>query len=188
MPIHPVWISHCVNEAVGEDAILVREAPQFAPQFYSSEREGSYFSLGAAGGLGWGLGAAIGAKLAAPDRLVVAIEGDGSYMFGVPVSAHYVALEQDAPFLTVIMDNQKWNEVGSATRHLYPDGHAARNRAVEPLTYFDKRLQLEKVVDCVGGYGERVTDPAELPAALARAIRAIREEGRQAVLDVVCAG
>ena len=188
VPIHPVWISHCVNEAVGEDAILVREAPQFAPQFYSSEREGSYFSLGAAGGLGWGLGAAIGAKLAAPDRLVVAIEGDGSYMFGVPVSAHYVALEQDAPFLTVIMDNQKWNEVGSATRHLYPDGHAARNRAVEPLTYFDKRLQLEKVVDCVGGYGERVTDPAELPAALARAIHAIREEGRQAVLDVVCAG
>jgi acetolactate synthase-1/2/3 large subunit len=97
-----------------------------------------------------------------------------------------VALEQDAPFLTVIVDNQKWNEVGAATRHLYPDGHAARNRELEPLTYFDQRLRLEKVVDCVGGYGERVTDPADLPAALARAIRVVKEERRQAVLDVVC--
>jgi acetolactate synthase-1/2/3 large subunit len=184
--IHPTWLTHCVNEAVGEDAILVREAPQFAPQHYTSERPGSYFSLGAAGGLGWGMGAAIGAKLAAPHRLVVAVEGDGSYMFCAPVAAHYVALEQDAPFLTVIVDNQKWNEVGSATRHLYPDGHAASNRALEPLTYFDQRLRLEKVVECVGGYGERVTDPAELPAALARAIRVVTEERRQAVLDVVC--
>jgi acetolactate synthase-1/2/3 large subunit len=184
--IHPVWLTHCVDQAVGADAILVREAPQFAPQHYTSEREGSYFSLGAAGGLGWGMGAAIGAKLAAPDRLVVAVEGDGSYMFCAPVAAHYVALEQDAPFLTIIVDNQKWNEVGSATRHLYPTGHAASNRNLEPLTYFDRRLRLEKVVDCVGGYGERVTDPAGLPAALARAIRVVKEERRQAVLDVVC--
>ncbi len=184
--IHPTWLTYCVNQAIGSDAILIREAPQFAPQHYTSEREGSYFSLGAAGGLGWGMGAAIGAKLAAPDRLVVAVEGDGSYMFCAPVAAHYVALEQDAPFLTVIVDNQKWNEVGSATRHLYPQGHAANNRALEPLTYFDQRLRLEKVVDCVGGYGERVTDPAELPAALARAIRVVKEERRQAVLDVVC--
>lgn len=185
-PIHPVWLTHCIGQAAGADAILVREAPQFAPQYYASERAGSYFSLGAAGGLGWGLGAAIGAKLAAPERPVILVAGDGSYMFGVPVSAHYVALEQNAPFLTVIVDNQKWNEVGAATRHLYPDGHAARNRSIEPLTYFDQRLKLEKAVDCVGGYGERVTDPEELPAALARALRVIREQGRQAVLDVVC--
>lgn len=184
--IHPAWLTHCVDKAVGPEAILIREAPQFAPQHYTSEREGSYFSLGAAGGLGWGMGAALGAKLAAPDRLVVAVEGDGSYMFCAPVAAHYVALEQDAPFLTVIVDNQRWNEVGSATRHLYPQGHAANNRKLEPLTYFDQRLRLEKVVECAGGYGERVTDPAELPAALARAIRVVKEERRQAVLDVVC--
>jgi len=184
--IHPTWLTHCVDQAAGRDAILIREAPQFAPQHYTSEREGSYFSLGAAGGLGWGMGAALGAKLAAPDRLVVAVEGDGSYMFCAPVAAHYVALEQDAPFLTVIVDNQRWNEVGSATRHLYPEGRAARNRDLEPLTYFDKRLRLEKVVECAGGHGERVTDPSELPAALARAIRVVKDERRQAVLDVVC--
>lgn len=184
--IHPAWLSHCVGKVVGTQSILIREAPQFAPQFYASEREGSYFSLGAAGGLGWGMGAALGAKLAAPDRLVVAVEGDGSYMFCAPVAAHYVSLEQDAPFLTVIVDNQRWNEVGSATRHLYPEGRAARNRDLEPLTYFDQRLRLEKVVECAGGHGERVTDPAALPGALERAIEVVTKERRQAVLDVVC--
>ena len=37
-----------------------------------------------------------------------------------------------------------------------------------------------------GGHGERVEDPAELPAALRRALRVVREEGRQAVLNVIC--
>ena len=57
----------------------------------------------------------------------------------------------------------------------------------EPLTYFDKALRLEKTVETVGGHGERVTDPHELPKALARALHVVRVEKRQAVLDVVCA-
>jgi acetolactate synthase-1/2/3 large subunit len=186
-PIDPVWVTACIDRIRDERTILVREAPQFATQHLALDREGSYFSVGGAGGLGWGLGGAIGAKLASPDSLVIAVVGDGSYMFGVPVAAHYTALEQRAPFLTIILDNQRWNEVAVATRHVYPDGTAAATPALEPLTYFDKSLRLEKVVEAVGGYGERVTDPAQLPAALARAIRAVRDEGRQAVLDVVCA-
>lgn len=185
---HPAWITHCIEEACGEDAILLREAPQFSLDYLRREHEGTFFSAGAAGGLGWGLGAAIGAKLAAPERLVATVVGDGSYMFGTPVAAHYAALEQKAPFLTVIMDNQRWNEVGAATRHLYPEGEAARNPALEPLTYFDKSLKLEKTVETVGGWSERVTAAAALPKAMERAVRAVKEEGRQAVLDVVCAG
>jgi len=184
--ISPAWITHCIEEACGEDAILLREAPQFALPFLNRRHERTFYSVAAAGGLGWGLGAAIGAKLAAPDRLVAAVVGDGSYMFGTPVAAHYAALEQRTPFLTVIIDNQRWNEVGAATRHLYPDGEAAGDPAREPLTYFDKSLRLEKTVSAVDGWSERVTHPAELPNALARAVDVIRNEGRQAVLDVVC--
>jgi acetolactate synthase-1/2/3 large subunit len=184
--IRPEWITHCIEEACGPDAILLREAPQFSLPFLKRTQRGTYFSVGAAGGLGWSLGAAVGAKLAAPDRLVVAVVGDGSYMFGTPTAAHYAALEQDAPFLTVIIDNQRWNEVGAATRHLYPEGEAAGNRNHEVLTYFDRSLRLEKAVETVGGFGERVTTPAQLPAALARAVRAVTVEKRQAVLDVLC--
>jgi acetolactate synthase-1/2/3 large subunit len=186
-PIDPAWITACIDQVKDDHTILIREAPQFATQYLGIEREGSFFSAGGAGGLGWGLGAAIGAKMASPDSLVIAVVGDGSYMFGVPVAAHYAALEQGAPFLTIIMDNQRWNEVAVATRHLYPQGAAAADSAREPLTYFDPSLRLEKAIETVGGYGERVTDPAELPKALARAIRVVKEERRQAVLDVVCA-
>jgi acetolactate synthase-1/2/3 large subunit len=186
-PIDPAWITACIDEVKDDQTILIREAPQFSTQHLKLEKAGTYFSLGGAGGLGWGLGAAIGAKMAAPNSLVIAVVGDGSYMFGVPVAAHYAALELGAPFLTVIMDNQRWNEVAVATRHVYPDGQAAADPKHEPLTYFDPSLRLEKAIETVGGYGERVTDPAELPNALRRAVRVVKEERRQAVLDVVCA-
>jgi acetolactate synthase-1/2/3 large subunit len=187
VPIHPAWFSHCINQAKDPDAIVIKEAPQLALALQDFDSPSSLMHAGAAGGLGWGLGVALGAKLAAPDRLVIAVEGDGSYMFCTPVSAHYVALEQDTPFLTVIFNNQRWNEVRSATRHVYPEGVAARQGAYEPLTHFHPSLQLHKVVAAAGGYGERVTDPAELPAALQRAIAMVKKERRQVVLDVICA-
>jgi acetolactate synthase-1/2/3 large subunit len=187
VPIHPAWFSHCVNQVKGADAILVKEAPQLSLALQDFDRPSSLMHAGAAGGLGWGMGVALGAKLAAPERLVIAVEGDGSYMFCTPVAAHYVALEQDAPFLTVIFNNQRWNEVRAATRHVYPEGVAAKPGAYEPLTHFHPALQLHKVVEAAGGYGERVTDPRELPAALERAIAMVKNERRQVVLDVICA-
>ncbi|MGE3933305.1 MAG: thiamine pyrophosphate-requiring protein [Rhodospirillaceae bacterium] len=183
-PIHPAWLGQCVNDAKGDDAIVVKESPT-GGGFLSFEKPGTMLNIGAAGGLGWGLGSAIGAKLAAPDKLVIAYEGDGSYMFSVPVAAHYVALDQDAPFLTVIANNQRWQAVRDATTMVYPSGHAARANS-EPLTYFNPALRLEKAVETAGGHGETVTDPAALPAALDRAIRIVTEERRQAVLNVIC--
>lgn len=185
-PISPDYIAECISAVCGPDSILLRESPRISPESFNLTHRLGYLSAGAAGGLGWGLGAAVGAALAAPERLVVVIVGDGSYMFGVPVAAHYVALEQNAPFLTVIANNQRWNEVRSATRHLYPAGAAATANAREPLTYFDKALELHRTVEVAGGYGERVEDPALLPDALRRAVRMVMQERRQVVLDVIC--
>ena len=185
-PIRTSWLTHCVSEACDAQTTIIREAPAFSYAHFRAEHEHAFYATGAASGLGWGLGAAIGAKMAAPERTVVLATGDGSYMFGVPVAAHYAAMEQDAPFLTVILNNRRWNEVGVATRLMYPDGLAVREKR-EALTHFDRRLELAKVVECVGGHGEQVTDPERLPEALARALRIVREGRRQAVLDVVCA-
>ncbi len=185
-PIRTQWLTHCVSEACDERTTIIREAPAFSYPHFRADHEHAYYATGAASGLGWGLGAAIGAKMAAPERTIILATGDGSYMFGVPVAAHYTAMEQDAPFLTVIMNNRRWNEVGVATRLMYPTGLAVSEKR-EALTHFDRRLELAKVVECVGGHGEQVTDPAKLPEAIARALRIVREERRQAVLDVVCA-
>jgi acetolactate synthase-1/2/3 large subunit len=129
------------------------------------------------------MGVALGAKLADRDRLVIGTHGDGSYMFNVPISAHYVAAEQKLPVLSVIFNNQRWQAVRGSTMGLNPDGYAAKaNRA--PLTYFTVDQHYEKMAEVSGGYGEQVNDPKEMRPALERAMKAVMVEKRQAVLNV----
>lgn len=181
-PIETPWLTHCLNEALAADDILVSETQLPAP-YLSRTVPGTYFGTPSAGGLGWGLGAALGIKLGAPDRTVVCALGDGAYMFNGPTPAHYVSRAMDLPVLTIIVNNGMWGSVRKATLGLYPDGAASKsNRA--PLTVFDPAPDYEKVVEASGGHGERVEDPAELPAALERCLKIVREEGRQAVLNV----
>jgi acetolactate synthase I/II/III large subunit len=183
-PISPVWLTNCISEVKGEDAIVINEARMPVP-FMEMEKPGTYLSAGHAGGLGWGLGCAIGAKMAAgDDRLVIATEGDGAYMFSNPLPAHYVSLEQKAPILTVIYNNRRWGAVREATEGLYPGGLAALSNEA-PLIHFDESLQMSKIADVVGAHGEQVTDPEQVIPALERAIKVVTEEKRQAILDVV---
>ena len=70
----------------GEDGIVVKESP-LLPEHMRLTKPGTFYSVGAGGALGWGLGTALGLKAAAPDPLVICTVGDGSYMFGNPVSA-----------------------------------------------------------------------------------------------------
>jgi acetolactate synthase I/II/III large subunit len=185
-PISPAWITHCIDRIKGEDAIVVKESPLVMEHMRFS-KPGTMFSVGAAGGLGWGLGTALGLKAAAPDKLVICTVGDGSYMFGNPIPAHYVSAAENLPTLTVVFNNQMWGAVKRSTRDIYADGFAAKSNQ-EPLTYFDPALRFEKAVEVAGGYGERVEDPAELPLALERALKVIDGESCQALLNVICRG
>ncbi|MGH7159453.1 MAG: thiamine pyrophosphate-requiring protein [Acetobacteraceae bacterium] len=184
-PIHPAWLSHCIAEAKGDDAIVVNEYT-LLPQHCGCTRPGSYFGSSAASGLGWGFGAALGAKLAAPGRLVIATLGDGAYLFANPVAAHHAAAVHDLPILVVVFNNAMWNAVRRATLAMYPEGGAAKSN--NPAFFrLDRLPAFEQICAAAGGYGERVEDPAELPAALARALKAVTVERRQALLNVICA-
>lgn len=184
-PLHPAWITHCVNAVKSDDTILVKESP-LTWEHLDLVQPGTFFSAGAAGGLGWGLGTALGMKMAAPDRHVICTVGDGAYMFGNPVPAHYVAKAEKLPILTIVFNNQMWGAVKRNTREVYPGGYAAKSNR-EPLTYFDTQLAFEKAAETAGGYGECVTDPKEMPRALDRAMQAIKG-GDQALLNVICSG
>ena len=129
------------------------------------------------------MGVALGAKLADPDRLVIGTHGDGSYMFNVPVSAHYVAAEQEIPVLTVVFNNQKWQAVRGSTLALNPEGYAAKATR-PPLMYFSVDQHYEKLVEVSGGYGEQVNDPKDMLPALERALKEVMVHKRQALLNV----
>ncbi|MDP6572040.1 MAG: thiamine pyrophosphate-requiring protein [Rhodospirillales bacterium] len=179
----PAWVAACLNKVMGRDDVLVTEMP-FALDFMDFEKPGTYFGSSSAGGLGWGLGAAIGVKLGRPERRVVGVVGDGSYMFGNPTPAHFVSQAHDLPTLTIILNNRMWAAVRNATLNIYPDGAAAKsNRA--PLTYLEPAPEYQLIVEASGGYGEKVERARDLPAAIARALDAVDNEGRQAVLNVL---
>src|SRR5438552_3562475 len=73
--IKPEWISRCLRTALDQDAIVVNEYP-LRLEHFPQEQPGGYFALSPAGGLGWSLPAALGAKLDCPDRFVCAGLGD----------------------------------------------------------------------------------------------------------------
>ncbi len=72
--INFAYLSRMVGECVGEDAVIFNEYSLIQEQI-SRDKPDTFYGLSAAGGLGWGFGAALGAKLAAPDKLVVATLG-----------------------------------------------------------------------------------------------------------------
>ena len=182
VPIQQPWVAHCVNAVKARDAIVVNELG--VPfDYLEFEEQGCYFSGDAAGGLGSALGVSLGAKLAAPDRQVIAITGDGSYMFGNPLPAHFVGRARKLPTLTIICNNSMWNAVKNATMAMYPDGLASRANSL-PLVDLTPSPKFEKIVESVDGYGECVTDPAALKGAIERGLDAVAK-GVPAVLNVI---
>ena len=125
-PMSPAWISRCVDRVKGADAMLFNELACL-PAHLTFTRPDCFFSHSLAGGLGWGLPAALGAQLACPDRLVIAAIGDGSYMFANPVACHQLAEAQALPVLTLVFNNGVWNAVRKSTASVYPAGHAVRS-------------------------------------------------------------
>jgi acetolactate synthase I/II/III large subunit len=183
-PIHPAWVSHCLHQAKDPHSIVVNEYT-LRLTHCGFEYPDSYFGSSSASGLGWGAGAALGAKLAAPDRPVVAVVGDGAYLFSNPAAVHHAAALHNLPVLFIVMNNAMWNAVRHFTTAMYPDGRASK-RNDSPFTRLDRLPAFEQICIAAGGYGERVDDPAALPDAIERATAVVTREKRQALLNVSC--
>ena len=184
MPMHPAWVSHCIGTAKNANSIVVNEYT-LQLDYCAFEQPDSYFGSSSASGLGWGPGAALGAKLAAPERQVIAVSGDGAYLFSNPVAVHHAAALHKLPVLFIVMNNSMWNAVRRSTLQMYPQGETGRSNDT-PFTRLGHLPAFEQVCAAAGGYGERVEDPAELPAAIERALNVVQNEGRQALLNVIC--
>jgi acetolactate synthase-1/2/3 large subunit len=186
--ITPRYLTACVRELLaGTDALVLTEAItnyQVVAEHLRPSRPGSYLGSGGAS-LGWAGGGAVGAKLASnpyPERAVVSLVGDGSYLFGVPSSAQWVARRYNAPSLTVIYDNRGWAAPKFST--LLVHGHGAAAAADDFHASFEPEADLPGIAAAAGGaYAVTVDDPAELPGVLKDAL-AVVHGGRSAVVSV----
>jgi acetolactate synthase-1/2/3 large subunit len=180
-PISPILVADALNQVRDKDAIVVEELG--APYFFLDIKSRDSFITGSSGALGMGLGQALGAKAAAGKRQVISTVGDGSYMFGVPLAAHYTARAEGLPTLTMVFNNSQWFAVRRATMSMYPEGVAAKQNSL-PIVDLAPSPDFEKVGESCGGHGERVEDPAKLIPAMERALRKVAD-GQQATLNVI---
>jgi acetolactate synthase-1/2/3 large subunit len=183
-PIDTAWLSHCVDQVRDADTLIVNDHGVSQEQLSLSE-PGSYFGGSPAGGLGWGIGGGLGMKLAHPEKTVIVSCGDGTYMFNNPTACHFVSQAYNLPLLTIVCNNAIWHSTKAATQQVMPDGWAVSTENY-PLCDLTPSPRYEKIVTAHDGYGEMVDDPQQLPAALERALKVVKEEKRQAVLNVIC--
>ncbi|HLH24328.1 MAG TPA: thiamine pyrophosphate-requiring protein [Chloroflexota bacterium] len=181
-PIDPAWLSYQIGQALDDNCILVNDTTGSSPVFEHVRLAGpraAFTNPGSSGG--FGAGGALGIKLAAPARDVVMVTGDGFYTFGVPTPAIWAAVQQRAPFLSVIYQNRSWGTGTRSTEQLYPGGYSARGGFEGG--YFDPPIDFAKEAEAAGAYGENVRDPAEVGPALRRGLQQIRN-GTPAVIAV----
>jgi len=182
-PIDPAWVSYLVGKLLDERSLVLDDTLPTARvrDYLTCAAPGSYFANPGSSG-GWAPGAALGAKLAAPERDIIALTGDGFYMFGTPAPALWAGAHHDAPFMVVVYTNRSYTTGTSRIVGSYgPDSYAAR--AGFEGGYFDPPIDFAKEAEAAGAYGETVRDPAEMGPALRRGLAQIRN-GKPAVISV----
>jgi len=172
-PIHPLRLMRDVRAFFPRDAITVVDGgntnvwAHYLNRVYAPR---SFLWAADSGQLGTGLPFAIGAKLAAPDRPVYAICGDGA--FGLNIQELETAARLKLPFVVVVVNDGQWGMIKGAQMAAYD----ARYIGVD---FDDVRYDL--VARAMGCHGERVEEPSQIMPALERAVKS----GRPAVVDVV---
>jgi acetolactate synthase-1/2/3 large subunit len=179
--INPHYLMAELGKVLDDDAIIFNEGVTNAGavllQIPRSRPNTTMRSGG--GGLGWSGGLALGAKLAAPGRMMVQISGDGGFYFGNPSSVFAVSQQYKLPIFSIVMDNTGWNAVKQSTLRVFPEGEA--KAASEFESELAPKVAFTKVGEAFGAYGEEIGDPADVPAAIARCLKEVRG-GRSALL------
>ena len=176
VPIRPERLCRELSDALPEDALLVADTGYSAiwtATMLSLPHPGQTY-LRAAGSLGWAFPAALGAKCAAPQRPVVCFSGDGGFWYHL--NEMETAVRWGINTVTIVNNNHGYGQCIAAVEEAYI-GYSGKPEEIYGITETDFAALAEQI----GCLGIRVTDPAELPDALTRALAA----DRPVVIDVV---
>lgn len=186
-PIAPERLAQEIDKALAADALVVTEGVSSDGAIrdhvrFDQVHGGRRHLISSGGSLGWGVGAGVGAKLGVPDKQVAVLLGDGSFQFGM--QALWTAARFKLAMIVVIFNNRAYQANRWAINGLRARG--ATSGHYIGISLDDPDIDHVGIARAYGHDGERVTDPDELPAALARAVAAERAGGTW-VLDVVIA-
>jgi acetolactate synthase-1/2/3 large subunit len=179
------YLTARIRERVGRGCLVLNEGITNYTVIHNHMRSTQTHSIYRSGGssLGWNGGAAIGMKLARPDKTVVSLTGDGSYLFSVPSAVHWMARQYGTPFLQVIYNNRGWRSPKLSTLAVHPEGYASRSDDIG--VNLDPPPDYAGIAAAAGGaFARTVRRRDELDGALVDALDAVRAERRCAVLDV----
>ena len=171
--------------AVPGDTIIVNDAVTSGAALldaFDFDEPGSIYG-GRGGALGWGMGGALGVKLANPDKPVVAVDGDGSAM--MTIQGLWTAANEDLPVVYVVCNNSTYR-VLKLNMNLYKTHILKEDKPVSRYMGMDFPLRpnIAEIARGMGVHARRIEDPAEVGPAMKEAL----DLGRPALLDVVIDG
>ena len=177
VPIKPQRVFKEINEYFDEETVFttcIGLNQIWSSQFQLIYKPRHYIMPGGAGPLGWDLPAAIGARVAHPDKLVVDVVGD--YGFGFCGEELAMAVMYKLPILVIIVNNGYLSLIRQAEKYNF-------NMDFEVQTWYNEEhlIDFVKYAEAYGAYGERVTEPGDIKAAFTRAINS----GKPAIIDII---
>ncbi len=176
--IKPQEVIRRLHAATNGEAVVVTDVGQhqmWAAQYYPFRRPRRFLTSGGLGTMGYGLPAALGAQMAAPDSRTIVITGDGSFQMCTQELA--TAFQYQLPITVVILNNgylgmvRQWQEMFYQQRYSH--------------SYFDSLPDFAKLAEAYGGIGIKVEQLDQLDDAINRAMA---ERERFMVLDITVAG
>jgi tartronate-semialdehyde synthase len=183
VPIKPQRVYREVNEVFDEDTVFLTAIGLyqiFSGQFQKTYKPRHYLCCGQAGPLGWEVPACIGAKLGAPEKLIVGIVGDYSFQFLMEEVA--VAVQYRVPFVLVMLNNAYMGLIRQAEKYGYEENYAV------DLAYENGDtvgIDHVGVMEAMGALGRRVTEPGDIAETLRWAVDASEEHQLPVLVEIM---
>ena len=174
--IKPQFVVEKIYEVTKGDAILVTDVGQhqmWAAQFYKIDRPRAWLSSGGLGTMGYGFPAAIGAKIAHPDKTVISISGDGSIQMNIQELATVV--ENHIPVKVAILNNRYLGMVRQWQELFYAERYSSTDLGSTP--------DFVKLAEAYGAVGLRAEKPSEVVPVLKEALKIKRPVFMDFVID-----
>jgi len=178
------WIAEQLNAVISSDAVVVDETITHRlelVQRLTKLAPGGFYEA-SFGGLGMGLSVALGVKHAQPRRPVIVTIGDGAFHYN-PVPACFGASQElELPILVLLFDNAGYLSQKTDVVSYFPQGSAIQSGRFAG-TAITPRPEYAKLAEAYGGYGDKVTSPRDVAAALERGLEQAQE--RLALIHMV---